>query len=375
MSRSANEDSVLAWLRLLRTPRLGAQGLIEGLQTHAGAHAWVTSATRPKQLPAEPHPADLAWLARPRRSLLCWDDPDYPPLLRRISDPPAALWIIGDASALWLPQLAVVGSRHASAGGLALARDFAATLTRAGFAITSGLAQGVDGAAHRACIDAGGRTLAVVGHGLDRIYPREHRALAGAIVEQGALVSEYPPGTAPKPGLFPRRNRLIAGLSLGTLVVDAGLNSGSLITARLASEQGREVFAIPGSIHNPLAKGCHRLIRDGAKLIESAQEILDELAPLARAWADQLRGHLCNPADGPIQDLALGSPDTPGTERDADYQRLLDALGYDPVSVDELVTRTSLTVAALSSMLLTLELDGEVTATPGGRYSRKHERG
>jgi DNA processing protein len=363
-----------AWLRLLRTPRLGAQSLIEGLEQHGDAVNWIASVPPPR-LPAEPHPADLAWLARPRRSLLCWDDEDYPPLLRRISDPPAALWIIGDPSALWLPQLAVVGSRNASAGGLALARDFAATLTRAGFAINSGLAQGVDGVAHQACMDAGGTTLAVLGHGLDRIYPREHRTLAEAVVQKGALISEYPPGTAPKPGLFPRRNRLIAGLSLGTLVVEAGLNSGSLITARVASEQGREVFAIPGSIHNPLAKGCHRLIRDGAKLVESALEIYDELAPLARAWADQLSGHLCSAATAPTSPVPHTGTSAPAAERDADYGRLLDALGFDPVSVDELVTRTSLTVAVLSSMLLKLELDGEVIATPGGRYSRKHERG
>lgn len=363
-----------AWLRLLRTPRLGAKALHEGLQRYGSAAAWVASADRPSALPAEIEARDQRWLERPRRTLLTIEDADYPALLRRSPDPPAALWIIGDASALWLPQLAIVGSRHASAGGLALARDFAATLTRSGLAITSGLAQGVDGAAHRACLQAHGQTIAVLGHGLDRIYPREHRELAEAIAGQGALVSEYPPGTAPRPGLFPRRNRLIAGLCLGTLVVEAGLNSGSLITARQASEAGREVFAIPGSIHNPLAKGCHRLIREGARLVESAQEIHDELAPLAQAWADQLRGHLSNwpddPTSGGNEDATASAGST-----DPDYQRLRQALGFDPVSLDELVSRTALTVAELSSMLLKMELDGEVSTTPGGRYSRRHERG
>ncbi|MCB1626175.1 MAG: DNA-processing protein DprA [Xanthomonadales bacterium] len=363
-----------AWLRLLRTPRLGASAIVQGVEQHGSAETWVASRERPPRLPEAVGEADARWLARPRRQLVCWDSEDYPSLLRRIDDPPAALWVIGDATALWLPQLAIVGSRHASAGGLALARDFAATLTRSGLAITSGLAQGVDGAAHQACLQAQGQTIAVLGHGLDRIYPREHQSLAEAIASAGALVSEYPPGTAPRPGLFPRRNRLIAGLALGTLVVEAGLNSGSLITARLASEAGREVFAIPGSIHNPLAKGCHRLIREGAKLVESAQEIHEELAPLARVWADQLRGHLSNWEDAPTSAVA-GDARAAAQPSDPDYDRVRQALGFDPVSIDELVSRTALTVAELSSMLLKMELDGEVSTTPGGRYSRKHERG
>ena len=359
-----------AWLRLLRTPRLGSVGLLQGLERFGNAAAWVASAERPKALPSDPAEIDCRWLERPQRSLLTWNDPDYPALLRQIPDPPAALWIAGEPSALWLPQLAIVGSRNASAGGLALAGDFASTLARSGLAITSGLALGIDGVAHRACLDAGGITLAAVGHGPDQIYPRSHRPLAEKIVVNGAVVSEFPPGTAPRPGHFPRRNRIIAGLALGTLVVEAGLASGSLITARLASEAGREVFAIPGSIHNPLAKGCHRLIRDGARLVESAQEIYDELRPLAQQWAQDLRAHLIEAPDAP-KSAAQGKV---GTD-DAEYLALRKAMGYDPVSMDLLVERTGLTVNQLSSMLLKLELDGEVVTTPGGRYSRTLERG
>jgi len=363
-------DEQRAWLRLLRTPRLGSVGLVAGCVKHGSAAAWVASADRPKALPSAAQDADLQWLERDRRQLLTWNDPDYPALLRQVADPPAALWVAGEASALWQPQLAIVGSRNASAGGLALARDFSTTLSRAGLAITSGLALGIDGVAHAACLDAGGVSLAAVGHGPDQIYPRNHRGLAERIIGDGAIVSEFPPGTSPKPGYFPRRNRIIAGLALGTLVVEAGLASGSLITARLASEAGREVFAIPGSIHNPLAKGCHRLIRDGAKLVESAQEIYDELAPLARQWAESLRAHL---TDASIAPKSAGESAF-GTD-DAEYLLLREAMGFDPVTMDELVERSGLTVNQLSSMLLKLELDGEVVSTPGGRYSRTHERG
>ncbi len=361
-----------AWLRLLRTPRLGSVGLLKGLQQHGSAAAWVSSTARPPALPDAAAEIDQRWLERPDRHLLTFNDPDYPALLRQIADPPAALWIAGDPSALWLPQLAVVGSRNASAGGLALAKDFSATLARSGLAITSGLALGIDGVAHQACLDAGGLTLAAVGHGPDQIYPRSHRALAERIIVDGAVISEFPPGTAPRPGHFPRRNRIIAGLALGTLVVEAGLASGSLITARLASEAGREIFAIPGSIHNPLAKGCHRLIRDGAKLVESAQEIYAELTPLARQWADSLRAHLMESSCAPNSQSKAGTNDA---MPDPEYATLIAALGFDPVSMDGLVERTGLTVNQLSSMLLKLELDGEVVATPGGRYCRAHERG
>ncbi len=225
--------------------------------------------------------ADLRWLDGARRTLLTPDSPDYPCLLARIASPPPALFVEGMAAALALPQLAIVGSRSPTAIGRETATRFAAHLSRSGFAITSGLALGIDAAAHRGALDARGPTIAVLGGGLDRVYPVENASLAAAILAAGgAVVSEFPIGTPPLPSHFPRRNRIIAGLAVGTLVVEAALHSGSLITARLAADQGREVFAIPGSIHSPTARGCHRLIRDGAKLVETADDVLAELAPL-----------------------------------------------------------------------------------------------
>ncbi len=213
--------------------------------------------------------ADLEWLAQTGHDLLTWDSARYPALLRHLSSPPAALYADGDPEILWQPQLAIVGSRNPTAGGIDNAREFASALVQHGLTITSGLASGIDGTAHAAAIAAGGKTIAVAGTGLDRVYPMRNRALAASIRKNGVLVSEFPPGTEPRRAHFPSRNRIISGLSLGVLVIEAGLNSGSLITARLAVEQGREVFALPGSIHNPMSKGCHRLIREGAKLVES----------------------------------------------------------------------------------------------------------
>jgi DNA processing protein len=311
----------------------------------------------------------LDWLAADTHHLIALDDDYYPPLLRDIADPPPALFMVGQPDCLLSPQLAIVGSRNASVGGLDHARSFAATLAGAGLVITSGLAAGVDGVAHKACLDAGGRTIAVAGTGLDRVYPARHRDLARRIASQGALVSTFPPGTEPRAGHFPARNRLISGMSLGTLVVEAGQRSGSLITARLASEQGREVFAIPGSVHNPLARGCHRLIREGAKLVETADEVLEELRPLASQLGLALAARL----------EANRSPDldsssrTPHVTLDGEHRQLLEAIGYDPTPVDEIIRRTQLTTAAVSSMLLLLELDGHVTAHAGGRYSRTHQ--
>ncbi len=368
-----------AWLALLRAPRLSARALREALARHgdaatvrsAGPQAWRRlgiDEANDAHLRDPPDPAaDRDWLAAPRHHLIPFGHADYPPLLARTPDPPAALWIDGDPTALWLPQLAIVGSRSASAGGLANARDFAATFARGGLAVTSGLAEGIDGAAHEATLDAGGTTVAVFGTGIDRVFPRRHAALAARIAAQGALVSEFPPGTDGLPMHFPRRNRVIAGLSLGTLVVEASLRSGTLITARCASEAGREVFAIPGSIHNPLARGCHRLIREGAKLVESAQDVLDELGPMARELGGELALRLGG-ADAAVHER--GPPEAaPARRDDPDYARLLDALGHDPVAVDELAARTGLTVATLSSMLLMLELDGVVVSPHGGHYS------
>ena len=265
------------------------------------------------------------------------------------------LFVRGDPAWLARPQLAMVGSRNPSAGGRRLAEDFAVSLSRAGLIVTSGLALGIDAASHLGALRGGGGTLAVAGTGPDRIYPARHRDLAQAIVERGAMVSEFAPGTPALPGNFPRRNRIISGLSLGVLVVEAACQSGSLITARLAAEQGREVFALPGSVHNPLARGCHHLIRQGAKLVEDIPDILEELGPLAAVSP-------CRSASGDTE----GKPD--GT-LPADQQQLLTTLGFEPVSIDELVTRSGLTADRVSSMLMSMELQGCVTSS-GGRYCR-----
>ncbi len=368
---SSQDDSQLHWLTLYRAYGCGSVGSGRALDSAGGdirlavervaLAALGAAAIDRARVEAE---LDRQWLDDSGACLLNIQDPRYPPLLRRLAGAPFLLFVRGDADALWTPQLAIVGSRQGTAGGLATARDFAATFVSRGFAVVSGLAAGIDAAAHHGAIDAGGTTVAVLGTGLDRIYPARNADLARTIVEHGALVTEFPPRTPARKENFPRRNRIISGLSLGTLVVEASLGSGSLITARVAAEQGREVFAIPGSIHNPLAKGCHQLIRDGAKLVETAQEVIDELQPLVREWADTL---------GPLE--ARASIHKPATVRghsldDAEYQALRLALGHDPVALDALVERTGLTVPVLSSMLLRMELEGEVVANPGGTYSR-----
>lgn len=293
------------------------------------------------------------WLADPANHLLVISDPDYPALLREIADAPPLLYVRGDPSLLARPQLAVVGSRNPTRGGTDNAQAFASHLARAGLVITSGLALGIDAAAHRATIEAGGHTIAVAATGLDRVYPAAHRELAHAIAAHGALVSDFPLATPPRRENFPQRNRLISGLSLGVLVVEAAERSGSLITARLAAEQGREVFAIPGSIHSPLARGCHKLIRQGAKLVETAQDILEELGPLAQV--------VVQPVESP----------TIAPKLESAQAALLELIGYDPVDMDTLVTRSGLTAGVLSSMLLLMELHGLVEARPGGRFQRR----
>lgn len=365
-------DARLDWLTLYRAYATGSAACLRALDAAAGdvALAWrriaaeTLGAAAIERARSEAQ-LDLEWIEADGITLLNSSDPRYPPLLRRVNGAPLLLFVRGDVDALWLPQLAIVGSRQGSAGGLATARDFAATFVARGFAVTSGLAAGIDAAAHQGALDAGGQTIAVLGTGLDRIYPARHAELARAIAGQGALVSEFPPRTPARRENFPRRNRIISGLSLGTLVVEASLGSGSLITARVAIDQGREVFAIPGSIHNPLAKGCHQLIRDGAKLVETAQEVIEELAPMVSEWRDTLR-----PARLPTgASTTLPAPGRVATD-DAEYTLLRRALGYDPVSIDSLIERTGLTVPVLSSMLLRMELEGEVVANPGGTYSR-----
>ena len=303
----------------------------------------------------------LRWLEAESHALIGWNDSAYPPQLREIDAPPVALFVAGDPALLWRPSIAVVGSRAATAGGLANAAAFATTMAEAGLAVVSGLAAGIDTSAHSATLGAGGITVAVLGTGPDIAYPRCNRRLMDDISAKGAVISEHPPGTPPLRPHFPSRNRILAGLSLATLVVEAAPRSGALITARLAAETGREVFAIPGSIHNPMARGCHRLIRDGATLVESPQEVLDSLAPQVATLAGNLRKTLTDGAET--------GPEIAATLAQEDYKILWNALGHDPTCMDELVARTGLTPARVSSMLLALELEGRVVAEYG-RYSR-----
>lgn len=354
------------WLALIRAPGLGAVQAGRLLEQfgepralfHAGTASW-----RAAGIPLALHGSlqqpdwagveqDLRWLAGERRQLVTWHDPRYPANLREIVHAPIALFCHGDPELLARPQLAIVGARSATPQGLESAEGFAAELTRRGLLVTSGLAQGIDGAAHRGALGAGGATVAVCATGLDRVYPARHRELAHDIAARGLLVSEFPVGTPPLADHFPRRNRLISGLALGVLVVEAAPQSGSLITARFALEQGREVFAIPGSIHSPMSRGPHRLIRQGAKLTEHVDDILEELAPQAAGVR-----------------LAPPAPDE-APALDATQQRVLDALGYEATPFDLLVERVSLPVDSLSAALLALELRGCVAAAPGGAYQR-----
>ncbi|MDP3253935.1 MAG: DNA-processing protein DprA [Hydrogenophaga sp.] len=358
-------DELAAWLRLMLTPGVGTEsarkllaalGLPQEIFEHDPA-AWQavvgTRAARalsrlPENLDAEVDRLQ-AWLAEDaRRHVLTLGDALYPIELLQMSDPPLMLYVQGDVQVLHHPRrLAMVGSRNPTPQGEANARQFARALGEAGVCVVSGLALGVDGAAHEGALQAGAPTIAVVGTGLDRVYPKRHLSLAHRIGGQGAIVSEYPLGTPPLAAHFPQRNRIIAGLSQGTLVVEAAVQSGSLITARLAAEQGREVFAIPGSIHSPQARGCHALIRQGAKLVESAQDILEDL----------------NMAPVRLEEVVLES-DSEGEDS------LLEAMGFDPVSLDALQARTGLNTAHLQARLLELELLGDVSRLPGGLLQR-----
>jgi len=358
-------DEFAAWFRLLETPGLGrehARRLLAAfgdpasvLRARPAALREVVS-TRLAAALAEAAPefdarlaAAQAWRAGGAdRHVVTLGDAAYPPLLLQTADPPLLLYLQGAVAMLGAPSLAIVGSRSPTAQGGDTACSFARALADEGLAVVSGLALGIDGAAHEGALEGRAGTLAVVGTGLDRVYPPRHHALAHRIVAGGgALVSEYAPGTPPLTENFPQRNRIIAGLSLGTLVVEAALRSGSLITARLAAEAGREVFAVPGSIHAPQSKGCHALIKQGAKLVESAADILEEL--------------------GAPRPPAAPAPQTappPGS--------LLAVLGDDPATLDALLARTGLPAAELSARLLELELDGAVARLPGGLYQRRH---
>jgi len=365
-------DELAAWLRLLLSPGVGnetarkllaAFGLPETVFTQSFAALQAVAGNRIAQaLLTPPDALDstvdrlLAWLAEaPDHHVLTLADPRYPPELLQMADPPLLLYVMGQLGALQHPRrLAIVGSRNPTPQGHANARQFARALGQAGVCVVSGLALGVDGAAHEGALEAEAPTIAVIGTGLDRVYPKRHLALAHRIAVSGALVSEYPLGTPPLPAHFPQRNRIIAGLSQGTLVVEAEVQSGSLITARLAAEQGREVFAIPGSIHAPQSRGCHALIRQGAKLVESAQDILEDL-------------HLST-SPPPMDSTAEGSA-APAAER-APGDSVLDAMGFDPVSLDALQARTGLDTAHLQARLLELELNGDVGRLPGGLLQR-----
>ena len=362
MPGPADERVRAAWARVAHSPALSADALVPALARAGGLESLL--AAPHEHLPArlarqllQVRDADLgaslAWLDSPGHALLPCLAASYPELLRAVPGAPAVLWVSGDVSALAAAQLAIVGSRQPTPTGREIAAEWAGALTRAGLVVTSGLASGIDAAAHRGALAAGGRTIAVCATGLDRCYPPAHAGLAAAIAAQGALVSEFAPGTAARAGNFPRRNRILAGLALGTLVVEAAERSGSLITARLACEYGRALCAIPGSIRNPMARGCHALLRQGARLVESPADVL---AALGRAALDEAEY---------VQSAA--PPGAPALDKAGEI--LLDALGFEPADLDTLVTRTGFSAQTVSSTLLILELQGRVEPH-AGRYCR-----
>ena len=321
-----------------------------------------------RALPADAAKDDWQWLnASEQHHILIPEDPRYPTLLKTIRTAPSVLFVLGNADLLNDPQIAIVGSRNPTQGGKENARAFAAHLANNGLSITSGLAVGIDAYGHEGALEAGGHTLAVVGNGLDIIYPQRNRKLAERIAQQGAILSEFPIGTAALPQHFPRRNRIISAMSFGVLVVEATLQSCTLVTARHAMEQGREVFAIPGSIHNPLARGCHHLIRQGAKLVETAADILEEIAPQLNAWLQLDKSTSSTP-----QQLSYNSADEWQLleNLDPEYAQVLEALGYEALPIDQIILNTGLTTEQVSSILLMLELQGFVTACGGGQYMR-----
>jgi DNA processing protein len=353
------DPGLAAWIRLSLVPGLGAQAqrrlLSEfGLPSHVfaagrAALARCVGDELASRIAANEAAADvdaaIRWTEAPGHAILTLADREYPRRLLELPDPPTLLYVHGRTELLARDALAIVGSRNATPQGLANATSFARAFSDAGLTIVSGLALGIDAAAHRGALDGEGSTVAVLGSGIDVQYPTRNADLHRAIAARGALASEFALGTPPAAGNFPRRNRLISGLARGVLVVEAALDSGSLITARLAADQGRDVFAIPGSIHSPLAKGCHALLKEGAKLVESAQDVLDELRVAAST--------------------RTSSQSTPEEEHE-----LLSHLGHDPCNVDTLCQRSGLTPDTVSAMLLQLELEGKVASLPGGRYQR-----
>jgi len=359
----SKDPDLASWLQLTLTPGLGAAA-IRGLLAQFGLPENIFAAPR-AQLERIVGPAAAAllrsdetaaavgnalrWAEAPGHAVVTLADAEYPKLLLEIADPPPLLYAVGRLELLARPALAMVGSRNATAQGMRNAEQFAAAFSAAGLTIVSGLAMGIDAAAHAGGLAGEGSTVAVLGTGVDVTYPRQNTELASRIAESGLLLSEFALGSAGAAHHFPRRNRLISGLAQGCLVVEAAVASGSLITARAAAEQGREVFAIPGSIHSPLSKGCHALIKQGAKLVESAEDVLAELTAFRRT--------------------ATASTRAPSASH-ADVDPLLERMGFDPVDVDSICARSGLTVERVCADLLRLELGGRVAALPGGMYQR-----
>jgi DNA processing protein len=377
------DETLQNWLALILAPGLSALKRRELLLT-AGSISAIRQLhptlarslkIKPDTLTALHNPDQAAisrsvrWLEQAACQLLTLDHPSYPKLLARIPDAPVALFCQGDVERLHLPTMAIVGSRGASKGGVDFAASLAAEFSKSGLTVASGLALGIDTAAHRGALHGPGSTAAVMATGMDLIYPKQNQTLAQELLAQGGvIVSEMPLTTPPLPALFPQRNRIISGLSLGVVVVEASLQSGSLVTARMAGEQGREVFAVPGSVHNPMARGCHSLIRQGAKLIESAEDVLSELSSLLHAAAIDMR----QPRQFHVGRTPAAAQETTSEmpELTQEDQRLLDAMGFDPIAIDRLVERTGDSISMLSSTLLRLELDGFVEALSGARYQR-----
>ncbi|MFO1258181.1 MAG: DNA-processing protein DprA [Gammaproteobacteria bacterium] len=358
------------WLALNRVPGLGPKGITTLLQQFGNIELlfqgqtpiselqhWLQTNYQTSTFDWRGVERDLAWLeASESHHVVTVDDSHFPYLLRETPGSPFLLFVRGDPKWLSLPQVAMVGTRHPTPLGLEQAYEFAQGLVTAGLTVTSGLALGIDGASHEGALKANGGTIAVMGHGLDSLYPKAHQALAAQIVGQGALISEFPIGTPPLRQHFPRRNRIISALSGGVLVVEAALKSGSLITAQYALEQGREVFALPGSIHNPTAKGCHQLIRQGAHLIETVKEIIEVLTPFYADWQPEREYAL--KATRIAEQISKGGK--------ASDNVLLAAIGDCLTPIDVLIQRTGLSLQRLTSELLDLELDGQVKAVPGG---------
>ncbi len=366
-----HKDDLVYWLALIKAPGIGSItfqkitrkispreffqtdcAFWQGINLPKASRAWLAS---PDWQAVE---QDLRWAEQPDCHILRLVDEQYPLLLKEIPDPPPILYVKGNLNSLQMPQIAMVGSRNASPVGRETAYAFARQLVQQGLAVTSGLALGIDGAAHAGALAGQGQTIAVMGTGLDRLYPARHQKLAEQILQQGALVSEFAIGTPPQAENFPRRNRIISGLSMGVLVVEAAIRSGSLITARMALEQGREVFAIPGSIHSTLAKGCNNLLRQGAKLVETAADVIEELGFFGSFY----------PSETAVSDSGNDFP------LDRSYQMLLECVGYEPIGIDAVIVRSGLTAELVCSMLLVLELHGVVETTAGGLYSQTGKR-